>query len=309
MSTIETTSAAPARALSATEAQVQAEATALRSRQRRDFVLKSVLANAFVIVFAVFTVFPIYYVAQAAFRSGQSLFSTQLQLWPTNPTLDNFNHMINETPMLTWFKNSLFVASLTTIASLIVVTSAAYAFSRWRFMGRDGLLTLMLAIQTFPGILSLIAIFVIFKELHLLDNLLGLVIAYTSGSLVFSIWNLKGYFDTIPADLEEAARVDGATPTQAFLRVMLPLARPALAVTALLGFMSGWGEYIMAQTVLFSENNYTMMVGIIGLQTDNNKPWGYFAVGAIFAAVPVMILFLALQKQLQAGLTLGGVKG
>jgi len=309
MSTIDTTAAAPARVLSTTEAQVQAEAAALRSRQRREFVLKSVLANAFVIIFAVFTVFPIYYVAQAAFRSGQSLFSTQLQLWPTNPTLDNFSHMINETPMLTWFKNSLFVASLTTLASLFVVTSAAYAFSRWRFLGRDGLLTLMLAIQTFPGILSLIAIFVIFKELHLLDNLLGLVIAYTSGSLVFSIWNLKGYFDTIPADLEEAARVDGATPTQAFLRVMLPLARPALAVTALLGFMAGWGEYIMAQTVLFSENNYTMMVGIIGLQTDNNKPWGYFAVGAIFAAVPVMILFLALQKQLQAGLTLGGVKG
>lgn len=309
MSTIETTTPATGRAVSKLEAQVQAEADALRNRQRREFIFKSVLANVFVLVFSLFTVFPIYYVAQAAFRSGQSLFSTNLQLWPTNPTLDNFNHMINETPMLTWFKNSLFVASLTTIASLIVVTSAAYAFSRWKFVGRDGLLTLMLAIQTFPGILSLIAIFVIFKEFHLLDSLFGLVLAYTSGSLVFSIWNLKGYFDTIPADLEEAARVDGATPTQAFLRVMLPLARPALAVTALLGFMAGWGEYIMAQTVLFSEDNYTMMVGIIGLQTDNNKPWGYFAVGAIFAAVPVMLLFLALQKQLQAGLTMGGVKG
>jgi arabinogalactan oligomer/maltooligosaccharide transport system permease protein len=233
MSTIETT-AAQARAVSPIEAQVQAEADALRQRQRQTFVLKSILANLFVLVFLIFTIFPIYFVVQAAFRSGQSLFSTELQLWPANPTLANFTHMINETPMLTWFKNSLFVASLTTIASLIVVTSAAYAFSRWRFFGRDGLLTLMLAIQTFPGILSLIAIFVIFKELHLLDNLLGLVIAYTSGSLVFSIWNLKGYFDTIPADLEEAARVDGATPTQAFLRVMLPLARPALAVTALI---------------------------------------------------------------------------
>jgi arabinogalactan oligomer/maltooligosaccharide transport system permease protein len=308
MSTIETT-AAPTRSVSAIEAQVQAEADALRQRQRQAFVIKSLLANLVTIIFLIFTVFPIYFVVQAAFRSGQSLFSTELQLWPTNPTLANFTHMINETPLLTWFKNSLFVASLTTIASLIVVTSAAYAFSRWRFFGRDGLLTLMLAIQTFPGILSLIAIFVIFKELHLLDNLLGLVIAYTSGSLVFSIWNLKGYFVTIPADLEEAARVDGASPTQAFLRVMLPLARPALAVTALLGFMAGWGEYIMAQTVLFSENNYTMMVGIIGLQTDNNKPWGYFAVGAIFAGIPVMLLFMALQKQLQAGLTLGGVKG
>jgi arabinogalactan oligomer/maltooligosaccharide transport system permease protein len=306
MSTLPTT--AP-RTMSSVEQQVQAEAEALRRKSRQDFLLKSVLANAFLLVFLIFTVFPIYFVVTAAFRPAQSLYTTNLELFPLNPTLDNFQHMIFNTELFTWLKNSLIVASVTTVASVILVSSAAYAFSRWRFIGRDALLTLMLALQAFPGVLALIAIFVIFRTLGLLDSLLGLIIAYTSGSLVFSIWNLKGYFDTIPADLEEAARVDGASPTQAYLRVMLPLARPALAVTALLGFMAGWGEYIMAQTVLFNEKSYTVMVGLITLQTDYRQPWGWYAVGAIFAALPVMLLFLLLQKQLQAGLTLGGVKG
>lgn len=296
-------------ALSAIEVEIQREAEALRNKQRQTHILKSVAANLFVLLFLVFTVFPIYFVIQAAFEPGQSLYSTNLTLVPPNPTLDNFTYMLNKTPLLLWLRNSLIVALATTVLSVIVCTTAAYAFSRWRFPGRDAVLTLLLAIQAFPAILGLIAIFVIFKELRLLDNLIGLIIAYTSGSLVFSIWNLKGYFDTIPTDLEEAARVDGATPTQAFLRVILPLARPALAVTALLGFMAGWGEYITAQTVLFDEQKYTTMVGLIGLQNDYSKPWGWFAVGAIFAMVPVMILFLFLQKQLQAGLTLGGVKG
>jgi arabinogalactan oligomer/maltooligosaccharide transport system permease protein len=205
--------------------------------------------------------------------------------------------------------NSVICASLTTLFSVILCTTAAYAFSRWRFPGRDTILTLMLAINAFPGVLALIGLFVVFKELKLLDSLFGLILAYTSGQLIFSTWNLKGFFDTIPVDLEEAARVDGATPTQAFIRVMLPLARPALAVTALLGFLGGWGEFIVAQTMLFNDKSYTAMVGLIGMQTDYRQPWGWFAVGAICMSLPVMVLFLALQKQLQAGLTLGGVKG
>jgi arabinogalactan oligomer/maltooligosaccharide transport system permease protein len=301
--------ATTSRPLAVTEQQIQAEAIALRRKNRNAFIVKSVLANAFVLIFLVFTVFPIYFVVTAAFRPGNSLYSTNLELFPTHPTLENFDYMLNHTQLVTWLENSLIVATITTVASVLLVSSAAYAFSRWRFVGRDAILTIMLALQAFPGVLSLIAIFVIFRSFNLLDNLWGLIAAYTSGSLVFSIWNLKGYFDTIPADLEEAARVDGATPTQAYLRVMLPLARPALAVTALLGFMAGWGEYIVAQTVLFHEDKYTVMVGLIGLQSDYSQPWGYFAVGAIFAALPVMILFLLLQKQLQAGLTLGGVKG
>jgi len=290
-------------------AQVQAEAAAGRRSARRKHIWKSVAANAAVLIFLVFAVFPLYFVITASFRPGQSLYSTSLELFPSHPSLENWTYMFTQTKLLLWMWNSLLVAGLTTIGSVLLCTSAAYAFSRWRFPGRDSILTLMLAINAFPGVLALIGVFVIFKELHLLNNLLGLVFAYTAGQLIFSTWNLKGFFDTIPVDLEEAARVDGATPTQAFLRVMLPLARPALAVTALLGFMGGWGEYITAQTMLFDESKYTVAMGLIGLQDNYRQPWGWFAVGAICMSVPVTLLFLALQKQLQAGLTLGGVKG
>jgi arabinogalactan oligomer/maltooligosaccharide transport system permease protein len=308
MSAIESTRGI-ARPASDVEAQVLAEAEAIKQRQRRDFIWKSILAHFVVLLFVLFAAFPIYFLITAAFRPGQALYSTNLQLIPTDVTMDNFDHMINHTALLTWLRNSIIVALATTVLSVCLATPAAYAFSRWQFPGRNAILGFMLAIQAFPAILALIAIFVIFKELHLLDNLFGLVLAYSSGGLVFAIWNTKGYFDTIPPDLEEAAMVDGATPSQAFIRVILPLARPVIAVTALLGFMAGWGEYIVAQTVLFSEEKYTSMVGLITLQTDYSLPWGWFAVGSIFAMIPVMALFMALQRQLIGGLTLGGVKG
>jgi arabinogalactan oligomer / maltooligosaccharide transport system permease protein len=292
-----------------TQSDAQAQARSLRRRNQAGFVGKSILAHIVVLIVVLFAVFPIYFLVLAAFRPGQSLYSTNLQLLPTTVTWDNFTYMVNQTPMLTWLKNSLIVSLATTVLSVCLATPAAYAFSRWSFPGRNGVLSLMLALNAFPAILSLIAVFVIFKEFHMLDTLWGLVLAYASGSLIFAIWNTKGYFDTIPTELEESARVDGATPTQAFLRVILPLARPVIAVTALLGFMAGWGEYIMAQTVLFNESNYTSMVGLIGLQRDYSKPWGWFAVGAIFAMVPVMVVFMVLQKNLVGGLTAGGVKG
>ena len=300
---------ATAQPLGRTAAQVQAETEALRRKRRQDFVWKSILAHIAVVLFLLFAIFPIYFLVAAAFRPGQALYSTNLELIPTAVTLDNFDHMINHTPLLTWLMNSLIVAGATTILSVCLATPAAYAFSRWDFPGRNAILSLMLALQAFPAILALIAIFVIFKEFHMLDTLWGLVLAYASGGLVFAIWNTKGYFDTIPVELEESARVDGASPTQTFVQVILPLARPVIAVTALLGFMAGWGEYIMAQTVLFNEAKYTSMVGLISLQTDYSQPWGWFAVGAIFAMIPVMALFMILQKNLVGGLTAGSVKG
>src|SRR5690242_7136536 len=247
MSAIESTRGI-VRPASDVEAQIMAEAEAIKARARRDFLWKSILAHLVVLLFVLFAAFPIYFLITAAFRPGQALYSTNLQLVPTSLTLDNFDHMINHTALLTWLRNSIIVALATTVLSVCLATPAAYAFSRWAFPGRNGILGFMLALQAFPAILALIAIFVIFKEFHMLDTLWGLVICYSAGGLVFAIWNTKGYFDTIPVDLEEAARVDGATPSQAFTRVILPLARPVIAVTALLGFMAGWGEYIVAQT-------------------------------------------------------------
>ncbi|MBA3534200.1 MAG: ABC transporter permease subunit [Ardenticatenales bacterium] len=137
----------------------------------------------------------------------------------------------------------------------------------------------------------------------------GLILAYTAGALVFTIWNMKGYFDTIPYDLEEAAMIDGATPTGAFIRVILPISTPGLAITALFGFLAGWNEFVFANVILQREALYTLPVGLFGMQENFRTPWGYFAAASLMTAIPVMIMFFIAQRYLVGGLTVGGVKG
>jgi arabinogalactan oligomer/maltooligosaccharide transport system permease protein len=217
--------------------------------------------------------------------------------------------MLTQTELPLWIWNSLKVAAVTTVLTLLITVSAAYALSRFRFRGRGMLLGGMLALQAFPGFLSIIAFYLILNRLGLTNTHTGLILIYSSTAIVFNVWNMKGYFDTIPIDLEEAAMIDGCTPTQAFIRIMLPLARPSLAVTALFGFLAGWNEYIFAQTLLFDEKMYTAPVGIFALQDSYRQPWGWFAASSLIVSVPVVILFLYLQRSLISGLSAGGVKG
>ncbi len=204
---------------------------------------------------------------------------------------------------------SLAVATATTLVGLLFSVTAAYAFSRLRFPGRKAGLQALLISQMFPATLMLIPIYSILQKLHLLNSLGGLVLVYSTTSLPFCIWMLKGYFDTIPRDLEEAAIMDGATPWQAFTRVVLPLARPALAVTALFSFMNAWNEFILAATLLNDAALFTLPVALQRLVGEYTVAWGPFAAGALIVSLPVMALFFALQKHLVGGLTVGGVKG
>jgi arabinogalactan oligomer / maltooligosaccharide transport system permease protein len=276
---------------------------------RRTSPLTLAMLYGLLILASIFAFFPIYFVIQASLRPGQALYSTQLQLLPTDPTLDNFRYVLTELPLITWIGNSLFVAGMTTVLTLLITISAGYAFSRFKFRGRTEMLGGMLALQAFPGLLSLFAFYLILLRLGLLNNHWGLIIVYASGATVFNIFNLKGYFDTLPADLEEAALIDGATPVQAFFMVMLPLARPAIAVTALFGFLAGFGDFIIAQTMLFDEKLYTAPVGIFALQDSYRTPWGWFAASALIVSIPVTLLFLYLQRNLVSGLASGAVKG
>jgi arabinogalactan oligomer/maltooligosaccharide transport system permease protein len=256
-----------------------------------------------------FAVFPIYFVMQASLRPGNQLYTTDLQLFPSDATLDNFRYVLTQLPLLTWLRNSITIAAATTVATLLITVPAGYALSRFVFRGRGGILTGLLALQAFPALLALPAFYLILLRLGLLNSHIGLILVYAAGATAFNIWNIKGYFDTISIDLAEAATIDGATTTQAFLLVMLPLARPVLAVTALFGFLSGFGDFILANTVLFDEQLYTAPVGVFTLQNGYRNPWGWFAACALIIALPVTVLFLYLQRHLVSGLSAGGVKG
>ncbi len=261
---------------------------------------------------ALFAVYPVYFAFLASLRPGNSLYSTDLasMFFPTQITLENYRAMLFDKPFFAWVGNSLFVSLFTVVACLILATSAAFAFSRFKFWGRSFGLILFLAIQAFPAVLALVPIAQILSALGLYKNLWGLVLAYASGTLVFCTWNLKGYFDTIPVEMEEAAQIDGAGPIQSFIRIALPLARPAIAVTALFGFLAGWGEYVLASVIIPApETAKTLPVGLYNLASDINVPWGQFAAGAMMVSIPVLILFLYLQTYLESGLTVGGVKG
>jgi arabinogalactan oligomer/maltooligosaccharide transport system permease protein len=267
---------------------------------------------ALAILATVFAIYPVWFVVLASGRAGQRLLSMNLlsTFIPTEWTFENYQVMLFDQPFLIWIRNSFYVAILTTISCLLIATSAAFAFSRMRFYGRESGLVLFLAIQSFPGVLSLVPIAQLLTAIGLYRNLWGLIFAYVSGTLIFTTMNLKGYFDTIPIDLEEAAMIDGCGPVQSFFLIALPLARPAIAVTALFAFMAGWGEYVLASVLIPAPDTaITAMVGLYKMANQLAIPWGYFAAGAVMIIVPILIVFLYLQRYLEGGLTLGGVKG
>jgi arabinogalactan oligomer/maltooligosaccharide transport system permease protein len=281
---------------------------------RRPKTLVLVLQYAFLVIMTVFALYPIWFVILASGRAGQRLYTLNLlgMFIPTSFTFENYQIMLSGEPhpFLSWMRNSFVVAGFTTIACILVATSAAFAFSRFRFYGRSFGLIVLLAIQAFPGVLSLVPVAQLLTAFGLYGKLFGLVLAYVVGSLVFTTWLLKGYFDTIPIEIEEAAMIDGCGPIQSFLLIGLPMAKPAIAVTALLAFMGGWGEFVFASVLIPAPDaRRTLMVGMYSIANNQSVPWGLFAAGAVMTIIPVMIVYLYFQRYLIGGLTMGGVKG
>jgi arabinogalactan oligomer/maltooligosaccharide transport system permease protein len=271
-----------------------------------------VIQYSILIMATIFALYPVWFVILASGRAGDRLLTLSLtgMFIPTEWTFENYGRMLFQEHFLSWLRNSFFVAGLTTIACLFIATSAAFAFSRMRFYGREWGLILFLAIQSFPGVLSLVPIAQLLTAMGLYQNHWGLIMAYVTTTLVFTTMNLKGYFDTIPIDLEEAAMIDGCGPVQSFFLIALPLARPAIAVTALFAFMAGWGEYVLASVLIPApDEKKTAMVALYSIANQTTVPWGVFAAGAVMIIIPVLIVFLYLQRYLEGGLTIGGVKG
>jgi arabinogalactan oligomer / maltooligosaccharide transport system permease protein len=264
---------------------------------------------AILILFTAIALYPVLQVVTISLRPADRLLSTSLEIIPANATLNNYIALFRDRPFLLWMRNSIMVSLVVTITGVVFAAMTGYAFSRFNFIGKKiGLLSL-LTTQMFPATMLLLPLYIMLINLGLINTYLGVITIYTATALPFTIWTMKGYYDTIPYTLEEAARIDGCNQWQAFYKIILPLAAPALVITALFSFMTAWAEYLVAAQILQDSNLWTLPLGLKSFESNMSTEWGLYGASSIIVTIPVVILFLALSKYLVSGLTLGSVKG
>ena len=263
-----------------------------------------------------YALLPVVWIFSASINPTNSITSTKII--PDNATLDWYRFMLDNPrfPFPLWVWNSIKVSGITSVLVVALSALAAYSFSRFRFRSRQPLLKGILLAQVFPNILAIVAIFLIIRQIGVyypsfgLNSHGGLILVYLGGAMGFNTWLMKGFFDTIPRELDESARVDGASSWQTFWHIILPLVRPILVVIFILTFISTYADYLLARVLLTDKNSYTLAVGLSLFIGDQfSQRWGAFAAGALMGAIPTLILFYLVQDQLQSGLTVGAVKG
>lgn len=266
--------------------------------------------NLMFILFCLLGLVPILYALSLSLSSGGMALSSRLSLLPEEITFSHYKSILVEEPFLRWLWNSIVLAVGTVILAMACSVTSAYAFSRYRFKGRIQALKLLLILNAFPQLLTMFAIFRLFKMLNLINNRWGLILVYAGSMCIFSIQNLKGYFDTIPVEIEEASKLDGATELQLLTKIILPLAKPAIIVTSVMVLIFVWNEYLFATTFMLNESTYTLAGGLYQLQAnDYSRSWPLFTAASILVSVPILIIFFVIQRHMVSGLTAGGVKG
>ena len=271
--------------------------------------IETLFIFSFLVLFTLATLYPALNIIGISLRTDDAFQSRSLALWTSESSFRSYVTLFLETDFLTWMKNSFLVSFVVTITGVILASTSGYALSRFNFMGRRAVLSSLLMTQMFPATMLLLPFFILLAKLKLINSYLGLIIIYSSTALPFCIWQMKGYYDTIPDALEEAARIDGCSRFSAFTKVILPVSAPALVITALFSFMASWSEYVVAAIVLQDPGLYTLPLGLKSFQASLSTQWGLYAAGAVVVSIPVMILFISLSRFLVSGLTVGSVKG
>jgi arabinogalactan oligomer/maltooligosaccharide transport system permease protein len=278
-------------------------------RNKSTTTLRLTASYAVLALFSIIALFPILQIFTISLRPADRLLSTSLEIIPRNASSDNYVALFTERPFFLWLMNSTFVAVAVTLTGVALASTTGYAFSRYNFIGkRAGLLSLLVT-QMFPATMLLLPMYIMLVNLHLINTYLGIVIMYSATALPFCVWQMKGYYDTIPTSLEEAGRIDGCNQFQTFYKIILPLASPALVITALFSFMAAWTEYVVAAQILQDTDMWTLPLGLKSFESNMGSEWGLYGAASMIVTIPVVILFLSLSRWLVSGLTLGGVKG
>ncbi len=306
---------ADAKSLPAVAAKEATVATAPSLSTTRMFTLIAKLIIASLAV--VFALYPIVWILSASLNPANSLLNQTVI--PEPASLDNYQRLLNDQqyPWMTWLWNSVKVSFITSILIVILTSFAAYSFSRFRYKGRRTGLLVILLIQLFPNTLAIVALFLLLQQIGNIPGLEwlglnthgGLILIYTGGALGFNTWLMKGFFDSIPRELDEAAIIDGASRWEVFYKIILPLARPILAVIGILTFIGTYGEFLVARVMLKGNEQYTLMVGLFNFTQGRANEWGVICAASLVGALPIVIFFFITQRQLVSGLAAGAVKG
>ncbi len=279
------------------------------NHQKHKKIISKILTHVVLTLWSLIAIYPVLQVVTISLRPADKLLSTSLEIIPQNANLKSYMSLFTEQPFLLWVWNSTLISFAVTITGVAFAAMSGYAFSRFNFIGKKiGLLSLLVT-QMFPATMLLLPLYIMLIYLGLINSYLGIIITYSATALPFCIWTMKGYYDTIPFSLEEAARIDGCNQFQAFYKIILPLASPALVITGLFSFMTAWSEYIVAAQILQDTDLWTLPLGLKSFEANMSTEWGLYGAASLIVMIPVVVLFIILSKWLVSGLTLGSVKG
>jgi arabinogalactan oligomer / maltooligosaccharide transport system permease protein len=278
-------------------------------RSRGDSPAKRMLIHLLLIIACFMAVYPVLRVFTISIRPGNRILSTDLSIIPEGATFETYVNVFRDTDFVLWIWNSLAITIATATIGVTIASTSAYAFSRWSFPGKTVGMIALLATQMIPGAMLMVPLYILAVRLGLINSWRGIAIAYSVSSVPFSIWILKGYYDTIPFELEQAAMIDGSSRLGAFYRIILPLAAPALAIAFLFNFTQAWNEFVLARIMLQNPDLATWPLGLNRMIIQFQTQWDEFSAASVMISIPVMALFLLSSKWLISGLTLGSVKG